>query len=426
MVRDEQDFRTEKRRVKKLEKSKIERQRLVIKKIDSKLNQLHNESNHESKSQNGFHVKCESVEIGSKFSFPYMSSTKPSDNGEEIPDTTKALKIAVRPKAKLNENLQAKLQDRIKKVMRANLTNIKCKEITSRNTHEYCTDSPFNQMIRNFNEFVILANEKVESREEVNLIIEACKRLSHKPQKTMYLPFYSSSDFIDEVKLKVLEKFLEIVNEQNEMKINSPPDSPGLDQYTRSNGFKAFIERGNNGTIVKTVLNRRSWWSIQDNHDDNYESSDFIWTQWLKSHIIEILPTELGSSLVVPTYNKIEANFNLSNKKNLFLNLSSYYKDINEDYSEHIPLTFLIQGGKDDKSFQDFRQYYIMISSLDNEDNKWICKPGENSNRGQHICVHDKIEQIEAYVETGKRSCYIIQKYLHNPLLINKRKFDIR
>ena len=107
-------------------------------------------------------------------------------------------------------------------------------------------------------------------------------------------------------------------------------------------------------------------------------------------------------------------------------NVISYYKSIGEDDSENIPLTFWVQGGSQDKSFNAFRQYFIMMTSLENEDNSWIWKPGENSNRGQHIWVYDRLKKIEEYVNTGVRDSYIIQKYIENPLLINKRKFDIR
>lgn len=107
----------------------------------------------------------------------------------------------------------------------------------------------------------------------------------------------------------------------------------------------------------------------------------------LNKNIVESLPNEKQDSLVLRTYGKIEENFNLSNKKNLFLNLTEYYKSISEDYSENIPLTFLIEGGAQGKEFEDFKQYFTMLKAVDNEDNKWICKPGENSNRGQNITV---------------------------------------
>lgn len=58
--------------------------------------------------------------------------------------------------------------------------------------------------------------------------------------------------------------------------------------------------------------------------------------------------------------------------KDLFLNLTSYYKSIGEDYSEHIPLTFLIEGGKDSSSFTNFRQYFNILAPLADEDNRWI------------------------------------------------------
>lgn len=171
----------------------------------------------------------------------------------------------------------------------------------------------------------------------------------------------------------MLENFLTIINEQNGLWVSTSPDeSEPENKFVRNTGFKAYIEKGNHGALVKTVLNRRSWWSIQDSHEDNYEGIDFIWTQWLKHPIIENLPKIEDSSDPSATYNKIESNNSLSNKKDLFLNLTEYYKKTGEDYSDSIPLTFLIQDGKDSKSFNEFRQYFTLLSTIPDEDNKWI------------------------------------------------------
>lgn len=74
----------------------------------------------------------------------------------------------------------------------------------------------------------------------------------------------------------------------------------------------------------------------------------------------------------------------------------------------------------------------------------WIVKPGENSNRGNGIQVWSSLAEINSIVknwrprqdtnnvdiatkvEDQQRQTFIVQKYIDRPLLINRRKFDIR
>lgn len=64
---------------------------------------------------------------------------------------------------------------------------------------------------------------------------------------------------------------------------------------------------------------------------------------------------------------------------------------------DHLPLTFHIKDGLEDKKYFEFLRYYhkrtkeINRNNQDKEKEKqynvWIVKPGENSNRGNGIKV---------------------------------------
>lgn len=138
-------------------------------------------------------------------------------------------------------------------------------------------------------------------------------------------------------------------------------------------------------------------------------------------------------------YNHLEGNYHLSNKKALFYNMKAFCESKGEDVFEYLPQTFHIKDGLLDKEFIKFEKCYKQLEQSKNDEgtkpklhNTWIVKPGENTNRGCGIQFCTELEDIKAIVgrkvhlSAGKSRSYIVQKYLDNPFLYNKRKFDIR
>ena len=204
---------------------------------------------------------------------------------------------------------------------------------------------------------------------------------------------------------------------------------------------------------------------------------NFLWTQWKKDSEIDKLPSKIPKPIIeVPEdvsepsensegegegdenkvvisskyqltinpeqnlphdskklYNRIEDNVNITSKKLLFINMKQYFESIGENPFDVLPVTFHIKKGEKDEEFSKFKEYFFNEKKLCEEDpknrNVWIIKPGENSNRGYGISVSDDFYEISGILNdlAGRsRRTSILQKYIHNPLLINKRKFDIR
>ena len=131
---------------------------------------------------------------------------------------------------------------------------------------------------------------------------------------------------------------------------------------------------------------------------------------------------------VTRVYGKMENNYHLSNKKALFFNMKQYYEAIGQDPFNALPLTFHVKNGVLDPSYKDFRQTFDEFQKMPSFKNVWIVKPGENTNRGTGIQVFNKISEIENFMHQNEHiyQTFIIQKYIERPLLIKKRKFDIR
>ena len=227
--------------------------------------------------------------------------------------------------------------------------------------------------------------------------------------------------------------------------------------------YKFFISPGNNDSLVKKILRSKSGWS----KSFSPHSANLIWTEVRKSSIFDLVPkgqttkktllnseTLITNSPILPQtefrplvttstlnplkikiYNKLEGNSELSLKKKLFVNMIQYYKSVDKDPFEYIPLTFHIVNGETDKSFPKFVEKFEHFQDLCKSDpllnNLWIVKPGEATNRGVGISVCSTISEIssivnEKIVKKNIKRTFIVQKYLYRPLLYKNRKFDIR
>jgi len=311
---------------------------------------------------------------------------------------------------------------------------------------------PINIVINLINQLCQSTIRNKNANYDMNLINNIYKNLGL--QYLMKTPKISydnlkSKDFYFELKGHLLKILSKVINKENEISIEQMPET----------SYKFCILNGNNSNLIKTFFRQRSWWSSGNEQDE----VNLIWSQWNKTDFIgklkkvdvkvrsnnenkciELIPQEIKLS------NHLEFNYVLGNKKCMYYNLKFYYQMINKEHLDIMPLTFHVRGILDPE-YENFKKEYLKNEEaikknqkvkhkrstkgnsekefdVNSNKNIWIIKPGENTNRGNGINVSNKLQEIEGIIkrDVGKFHTFIIQKYIENPLLINKRKFDIR
>ncbi|KAL4438061.1 hypothetical protein ABPG74_016840 [Tetrahymena malaccensis] len=211
---------------------------------------------------------------------------------------------------------------------------------------------------------------------------------------------------------------------------------------------KQVVKLGRQAQFLKKLTNQSDFQALNNlfsnRNGKKFDQTAFSNVQVMSNLIKDLECKQIKEPVQLKIHNHLQDNFHLSNKKALFYNMRSYYESNQQNPFEFIPLTFHIQEGKKDKEYSKFVAHFNQLKELANnyssnqnstakkEQNIWIVKPGEITNRGSGIKVLSDLDQIEQIVEsnefhkTGMRKTFIIQKYIEYPLLYFKRKFDIR
>lgn len=231
-------------------------------------------------------------------------------------------------------------------------------------------------------------------------------------------------------------------------------------------GFKFWVEYptvyGNNFVVVRNVTKRRTWltWVDFDPYEDkteqlsyfnaqnkaidnvaakNQDSGDsddeqsrappifpnIIFTQVRRIKIVkELMPHQM--------YNHIDGINQIATKCQLHRNMSAYAKEVLKESPWLVmPETYIVELEGNSGNILQHEEFLAFQKSY-RKDSWWIVKPGEDANRGHGIKVFNNFQKIKEYVSyefnqgaKHYKTC-IIQKYIENPYLIHRRKFDIR
>ena len=317
-------------------------------------------------------------------------------------------------------------------------------------------------------------NLKVDNLEKSNSAENILEELSkddkekEKEKRLMIkLPFLSNiksryKDYNEANLRKVINRSLNELDIKNDSLRRRPLSKLKVKKLTKNpQKYYYHILPGNNSKLVEKCLLTRPKWE-KTSEPENLVTCNLIWTE-LSHEMNFSIHGEIDYSQVV---NHFEFHNEISNKKNLFINLLRYceYNRINlfsfypltiilyfkkEFYAEQIEgfkqiyldLPNMIEGTvkeKDEKSYTDyFRanlvkrvgnvQKIIIPKSNYIGRNTWLLKR-TNLNRGRQIKIFSDLRLILNEIEESKTKCnhLIIQKYIEAPALYNNRKFDIR
>jgi hypothetical protein len=257
---------------------------------------------------------------------------------------------------------------------------------------------------------------------------------------------------------KILKSFQKELNNNNNHNSNN---------NINKSSYIYNILPGNNGKLIEKCLLNRNNWEIASEDKKNY--CNFIWTP-LSCQINYSIHSVIETTQLV---NHFEYHCELTNKSKTFINLFRYceFNDINLFSFYPLTIIFNFNSNNFNSQIESFKKLYNDIPNLvfneqDKEGNKnminkyyidyfnvnlskligsvqkmkipktyyagknmWLLKR-DNLNRGRKIKVlsslDDIIKEITTVFEQKTTNNLLIQKYLEEPLLYHKRKFDIR
>jgi len=276
----------------------------------------------------------------------------------------------------------------------------------------------------------------------------------------------------DKSSQKLLQSFQKELNNNNIHIIN--PNN-NINNNNNNNNNKSIytynILPNNNGKLIEKCLLNRNNWEAASIDKKNY--CNFIWTP-LSFQINYSIHTTVENAQII---NHFEYHCELTNKSKTFINLFRYceFNEINLFSFYPLTIIFTFNSNTFNSQIESFKKLYNDVPDLifnekdkdkDKENNKnilnkyyidyfnvnlskkigsvqkmkipkthyigknmWLLKR-DNLNRGRKIKVLSNLDDIIKEINTlyEQKSPYnlLIQKYIEQPLLYHKRKFDIR
>ena len=313
------------------------------------------------------------------------------------------------------------------------------------------------------------------SADDTNL--NSSKDVIVKNEKSIKLPFLANikskyKDYDGENNRKRLLNQSVALNDKNDIKIYAKSISKYKSvKYLEKIGNKKdrknyyLVLPGNNHQLIeKCLLTRPNWEKISN--ENSVVLCNLIWAE-LSQQINFSLHGEASLSQII---NHFECHNELSNKKNLFVNLLRYCEYNSINLFSFFPLTISLNFHNEflGEQIDNFKKLFDEISTLIEDDknkdndfqrqysdyfrvnlvkrvgslqkmvlpkssyigkNLWLLKR-TNLNRGRQIKIFSDLDAILNEIEEAKKDnrcrCLLLQKYLEDPLLYNSRKFDIR
>lgn len=197
--------------------------------------------------------------------------------------------------------------------------------------------------------------------------------------------------------------------------------------------------------LIETFERREGWTSCKDSLDSDW---NFYWAS--TSTVQAMFHPEKGKRL---SHNQVVNHFpnyyELTRKDSMVKHVKRYLRDNNKrsssntnnynDSSTNMGAN-ITSTSKQPLSIENFlptsyalpSEYNIFVEEFRRSPSNtiWIMKPC-NGAQGKGIFIIDKLDQIKkwnanANTTTEQQPRYVISRYIHNPLLIGGKKFDLR